>query len=359
MLTDGSGRFASVRQRAAGLQECGFERVSAPLRLGTCQVRLVCVFSVDFAGLVPISETFGLHEPLVQLSDGGALQGTERPLQSETTVKVLKDPHVTELVRRLVLLPCAVRVSQTSPVLQHVPELRRAQPTFIFQQHRKRICQLAPAPLVAVGLQQFCQLIATDLTGPIDVTRFGEITEHARQPGAPCRFTPRGAAHERVPRLRRGKPVLLMQTRTVHRIKNSDSERIDFAGGLFDQTGIRGGVFNRGERLRFCMDFVQQSVQSGESFHRSHCTRKQTDVRLLLCQEISSDQAIYTFRDHETTTVVVTRSLVDGYYKSGCGAEPTSEHDEDADVALFAKALAYFFVGFDARGQHRGRQLCE
>ena len=47
-----------------------------------------------------------------------------------------------------------------------------------------------------------------------------------------------------------------MNTRTIDGSQNSDSEGIDFAGGLLDQTGIRCGVFNRGERQWLGMDFV-------------------------------------------------------------------------------------------------------
>jgi hypothetical protein len=64
-----------------------------------------------------------------------------------------------------------------------------------------------------------------------------------------------------------------MHAGTLDRINNSDRECIEFAGGSLNQTRIRRGVFNRGERDCFGMDFVQQSMQSCEPFHRTHCTR--------------------------------------------------------------------------------------
>jgi hypothetical protein len=306
------GRFRkiAVGQGAARLQEGGFERVRPALSFGTGEVRAIGLVTMRFAGMVPIGETLSLHEPLIEFPDRGALESTEGPLNGVAAIKVFEDPHVTKLVRCLMLLSCAVRVSEACPVFHHVPELCRRQSSFVFQQHLQRLCQLRPASFIAVGLQQRRELFATNHPTPIRVTGLRQGTEHAGQSGAAGCFTPSGATHKRVPRLRSRKPVVLVHTGTIHRVQNCDSERINFAGGLLDQTGVHSGFFNRGERHCFGMDFVQQSVQPSESFHRTHCTSKQTDVRLFVYQEMLSEQAICTFRDHETTTVVVTRSLV-------------------------------------------------
>ena len=92
------------------------------------------------------------------------------------------------------------------------------------------------------------------------------------------------------------------------------------------------------------------------------CSRASRSIREVVSERVFVSYYLFVKKTLTEQDKQVTFSRISGQTngdRSACRTEPPGEHDEDADVALFAQAFAYFFIGFDDRGQHRRRELGE
>jgi hypothetical protein len=115
-----------------GLQKDVDEGIRASLCFGATQMGHVRVVAVFGAGGFPIGEPLDSNETFEQFFGEGALGGPVAAVESEPSVELFVDAHVTVLVQGVVTLADAVGVGGVQPVFHDVGELAGVQPPFVF-----------------------------------------------------------------------------------------------------------------------------------------------------------------------------------------------------------------------------------